>query len=96
MNFIKIWFLFLTGTHARDPINGEIYIKNKYAWNSYAYQGFKGEYVDLTPEVHLLLKEGLKIGYLPPTEYNCKFIHLTVTLFIKKLLLNYYFKPPTV
>ena len=40
--------------------------ENKYAWNSTD--------TDLSYHVHLLLKQGFKIGYLPPTQYNRKFI----------------------
>ena len=40
--------------------------EHKYAWNTTG--------TDLSQDVHLLLKEGLKIGYLPPTQYNRKFI----------------------
>ena len=40
--------------------------EDKYAWNTTG--------TDLSQHVHLLLKEGLKIGYLPPTQYNRKFI----------------------
>ena len=43
--------------------------ENKYAWNTTG--------TDLSQHVHLLLKEGLKIGYLPPTQYNRKFISET-------------------
>lgn len=40
--------------------------ENKYAWNSTG--------TDLSHHVHLLLKQGYKIGYLPPTQYNRKFV----------------------
>lgn len=54
----KIIFLLVTELFAsRD---------HKYAW-------FKtGFFANLTEDVHLLLKEGLKIGYSPPTQYSRK------------------------
>ena len=68
MNFFRIWigFLFVIELYARD---------NKYAWNSTAARCPKNrtKFVDLSEEVHRLLKQGLKIGYLPPTRYNGKF-----------------------
>ena len=39
---------------------------HKYAWYS------TGLFANLTDNVHLLLKEGLKIGYSPPTQYSRK------------------------
>ena len=54
----KIIFLLVTELFARDQ---------KYAWNSVSDLS-----EDLSEDVHLLLKEGLKIGYLPPTGYNRK------------------------
>ena len=57
MNSLGIFFVLLTGLLARES-------KVSYAWNS------SDPYVD--NGVHLLLKQGLKIGYLPPSQYNCK------------------------
>ena len=54
----KIIFLLVTELFAsRD---------HKYAWYT---TGFSA---NLTEDVHLLLKEGLKIGYSPPTQYSRK------------------------
>ena len=53
----KIIFLLVTELFARD---------HKYAWYS------TGLFANLTDNVHLLLKEGLKIGYSPPTQYSRK------------------------
>ena len=59
--------------------------ENKYAWNSTIFDTDLGKQCLLnmsnvtllqcynnTKHVHLLLKQGLKIGYLPPTQYNRK------------------------
>ena len=49
-----------------------------YAWNSTGDTGVtcSGSGFDGTwqcKDVHILLKQGLKIGYLPPSRYNSKF-----------------------
>ena len=41
--------------------------KVSYPWNNSWGDG-------LSWEAHNLLKQGLKIGYLPPSRYNCKFL----------------------
>ena len=47
-----------------------------YAWNSTAYRpNSEGLGRGLGGDVYILLKQGLKIGYLPPSRYNCKFIY---------------------
>ena len=56
-NFRRIAFLLAIELFARE---------NKYAWNSTIFD------TDLKGHVHILLKQGLKIGYLPPTQYNRK------------------------
>ena len=66
MNFIQLWFLLITESFARE---------HNYSWKSSASEMPRGGYRGLAPGVLLLLKQGLKIGYLPPTEYNCKFFH---------------------
>ena len=54
----KIIFLLVTELFAsRD---------HKYEWFT------TGIFANLTDNVHLLLKEGLKIGYSPPTQYSRK------------------------
>ena len=76
MMFIRLWFLLITGIFARE---------RNYPWNSAIYQNIdRRGYGDLSPEVHLLLKQGLKIGYLPPTKYNCKFVFPVIKFVIWK------------
>ena len=59
----KIIFLLVTELFASELFASR---DHKYAW-------FKtGFFANLTEEVHLLLKEGLKIGYSPPTQYSRK------------------------
>ena len=67
MNFIRLWFLLITEIFTREQ---------NYPWYSAARKYPGGGYIGLHPGVLLLLKQGLKIGYLPPTQYNCKFIRV--------------------
>ena len=80
MSFFWIFFLLLTESLARES-------QVSYAWNSTSacilgYLWHDGQMVtrvdgrckDATEDVHILLKQGLKIGYLPPSRYNSKFI----------------------
>ena len=63
-NFRRIVFLLVIELFARE---------NKYAWNSTVPRNPAGRPVGLSPEVHRLLKQGLKIGYRPKTRYNGEF-----------------------
>ena len=51
-----------------------------YAWNSTVDQPCTAYrpcsvYWEINRDVGILLKQGLKIGYLRPSRYNCKFIY---------------------
>ena len=58
--------MLLTGLLARES-------KVSYAWNC------SDPWLDVDNGVHFLLKQGLKIGYLPPSQYNCKSKYYTET-----------------
>ena len=60
MKLFQAVFLLLTECLAKET-------KVSYPWNSTWTGG------GLSREAHRLLKQGLKIGYLPPSRYNCKY-----------------------
>ena len=70
MSFFHIILMLYTESFARET-------QVSHAWNSTAdvpcavctYHDWMNE------KVAILLKQGLKIGYLPPSRYNCKFIY---------------------
>ena len=80
MNFVRIFFLLLAESFAKET-------KVSYPWNSTwinpesrrawkymqqnPYNSILGN--GLSNNALLLLKQGLKIGYLSPTRYNCEF-----------------------
>ena len=61
MKLFQAVFLLLTECLAKES-------KVSYPWNSKWTYGS-----GLSWKAHQLLKQGLKIGYLPPSRYNCKF-----------------------
>lgn len=81
MNFFRKWvFLLLIELFARD---------DKYAWNSTAPRNLEGRDYLFNQDVHRLLKQGLEIGYLPPTRYNSKLSVSSIVL--KQQTLKYFF-----
>ena len=82
MKSFQLFFLLLTECQAKES-------NVSYAWNSTLVHPLRpnaAEYVQKNPhailgqglsfEAHRLLKQGLKIGYLPPSRYNGMFIFL--------------------
>ena len=61
MKLYQAVFILLTECLAKES-------KVSYPWNSEWTYGS-----GLSRKAHQLLKQGLKIGYLPPSRYNCKF-----------------------
>ena len=61
MKYFRIFFLLLSKSTARES-------EVSYPWYSTIQRNEPG----LTVRAHLLLKQGLKIGYLPPSRYNCE------------------------
>ena len=75
MSFFHIIFLLFTESFAREK-------QVSYAWNNTADSvctadglctSDREKVSDSTTAI--LLKQGLKIGYLPPSRYNCKFLY---------------------
>ena len=73
MSFFHVIFMLFAESFARET-------QVSHTWNSTDGVPCTAErpctYHDLMNEkVAILLKQGLKIGYLPPSRYNCKFIY---------------------
>ena len=75
MSFYHVIFMLFAESFAREK-------QVSYAWNSTAYSECTVDGVRLYDPVTAvldsttqLLKQGLKIGYLPPSRYNCKFVY---------------------
>ena len=60
MKLLQALFVLLTKCQAKESMVS-------YPWNSTPMRNS-----GLSGEAHRLLKQGLKIGYLPPSRHNCK------------------------